>query len=225
MSNHIGDANKMVGAAQEAVPYGYVFTDDPTKFAMPGSGFHFGPVPPTDAINVIPLYAAPVAAAPVDLDAHGLRALDTCIADLRRLLGLAQDYDLDVMQMQSLETAIESLELRKIASTPATSGIDLPAMPMTTDREPDDSMPDGYFESNLDWARRPENADGLDWFIENHAAIRLLLDASPKGGSDLIAVVREMEHPAVDLLEAPAPDVIRAWARRIKQATSAEVGA
>lgn len=46
------------GAVQEAVPYGYVFTDDQTKFAMPGSGFHFGPVPPKDAINVIPLYAA-----------------------------------------------------------------------------------------------------------------------------------------------------------------------
>ncbi|GEM_PF-5837653 len=66
-------------------------------------------------------------------------------------------------------------------NTPAAPGIDLPAMPMTTDREPDDSMPDGYFESNLDWARRPENADALDWFIENHAAIRQLIDASPKG--------------------------------------------
>ncbi len=70
------------------------------------------------------LYAAPVAAAPVDLDEHGLRALDTCIADLRRLLELAPDYDLDVMQMQSLETAIESMELRKVASTPAAPGID-----------------------------------------------------------------------------------------------------
>ncbi|MBD9534688.1 hypothetical protein IB227_02335 [Stenotrophomonas sp. STM01] len=74
------------------------------------------------------LYAAPVAAAPVDLDAHGLRALDNCIADLRRLLELAKDYDLDVMQMQSLETAIESMELRKVASTPAAPGID-PADP------------------------------------------------------------------------------------------------
>ena len=51
-----------------------------------------------------------------------------------------------------------------------------------------------------------------------------LIDASPQGGSDLAAVVMEMEHPAVDLLEAPAPDVIRKWAKRIKQATSAEVG-
>ena len=63
--------------------------------------------------------AAPVAAAPVDRDAHGLRALDNCIADLRRLLELSKDYDLDVMQMQSLETAIESMELRKVATTPA----------------------------------------------------------------------------------------------------------
>lgn len=61
-------------------------------------------------------------------------------------------------------------------------------------------------------------------FLSKLDAAQQALDASPKGGSDLAAVVREMEHPAVDLLEAPAPDVIRKWAKRIKQAASAEVG-
>lgn len=40
-------------------PAGYWFTDDPAKFAMPGSGFHPGAVPPEDAIDVVPVYAAP----------------------------------------------------------------------------------------------------------------------------------------------------------------------
>ncbi|WNL50895.1 hypothetical protein Murka_0059 [Xanthomonas phage Murka] len=42
-------------------PVGYWFTDDPAKFAMPGSGFRPGAEPPVDAINVVPAYAAPPA--------------------------------------------------------------------------------------------------------------------------------------------------------------------
>lgn len=68
-------------------------------------------------------------------------------------------------------------------------------------------------------------ADGSETGTDMLRAVLRELQNSPKGGSDLIAVVREMEHPTVDLLEAPAPDVLRAWAKRIKQATSAEVGA
>lgn len=45
--------------AQE--PVGYLFTDDPAVYAMPGSGFHPGKEPPADAINVVPVYAAPPA--------------------------------------------------------------------------------------------------------------------------------------------------------------------
>lgn len=46
-------------------PVGYWFTDDPAKFAMPGSGFHPGAKPPVDAINVVPVYPpAPAAVAP-----------------------------------------------------------------------------------------------------------------------------------------------------------------
>ena len=47
-------------------PVGYLFTDDPAVYAMPGSGFHAGSQPPKDAINVVPVYAAPPAQA-VDL--------------------------------------------------------------------------------------------------------------------------------------------------------------
>jgi len=50
---------------------------------------------------------------PPALNEHGLRALDLCIGDLRGMLDLAKDYDLDDMQQQSLLTAIETLELRK----------------------------------------------------------------------------------------------------------------
>lgn len=113
-------------AAQEAVvwgirigasdSWGYTNNEEQADFLGKQSGLPY---------EKKPLYAAPVATAPVDLDAHGLRALDNCIADLRRLLELSQDYDLDVMQMQSLETAIESMELRKVASTPAAPGIEL----------------------------------------------------------------------------------------------------
>ncbi|WQI22597.1 hypothetical protein U2S91_08160 [Stenotrophomonas maltophilia] len=51
----------------EQEPVGYLFTDDPAVYAMPGSGFHSGKEPPADAINVVPVYAATPAQA-VDLD-------------------------------------------------------------------------------------------------------------------------------------------------------------
>ena len=44
--------------AQE--PLAWAFTDDPSVFAMPGSGVRAGKEPPEDAINIYPLYAAPV---------------------------------------------------------------------------------------------------------------------------------------------------------------------
>jgi hypothetical protein len=50
---------------------------------------------------------------PVALDAHGLRAMDFSIRDLKNILELAHDYDLDEMQQQSLLNAIETMELRK----------------------------------------------------------------------------------------------------------------
>lgn len=42
-------------------PVGYLFTDDPAVYAMPGSGFHPGKEPPANAINVVAVYAAPLA--------------------------------------------------------------------------------------------------------------------------------------------------------------------
>jgi len=56
-------------AARQPVgePVGYLFTDDPAVYAMPGSGFHSGAEPPKNAINVVPLYTAPPAQA-VDLE-------------------------------------------------------------------------------------------------------------------------------------------------------------
>lgn len=55
------------------VPVGYLFTDDPAVYAMPGSGFHSGKEPPADAINVVPVYAAPSAQG-ID-QAAGVRAI------------------------------------------------------------------------------------------------------------------------------------------------------
>ena len=110
--------------------------------------------------------AAPVAAAPVGLDAHGLRALDNCIRDLRRLLELADDFALDEMQMQSLETAIESMELRKVASTPAAPGFDL----------------EQFREAVVFW--RDCAVREFRYGTASEAdALLALIDASPKGGS------------------------------------------
>lgn len=121
--DHIGDANKMVGAAQEAVAW---FTDD---HLTDKSATTYDPSVAErwrkKGWPVTTLYAATVAAAPVVLDTHGLRALDNCIADLRRLLELAEDFALDVMQMQSLETAIESMQLRKVMGTATTPVVNL----------------------------------------------------------------------------------------------------
>lgn len=50
---------------------------------------------------------------PVALDAHGLRAIDYSIRDLKGLLENASDYDLDDITQQSLTTAIETMEMRK----------------------------------------------------------------------------------------------------------------
>lgn len=57
---------------------GYFFTDDPAIYAMPGSGFHSGAEPPANAINIIPVYAAPPAQS-VDLDAARREGHDCAI--------------------------------------------------------------------------------------------------------------------------------------------------
>jgi len=51
--------------------------------------------------------------------------MDRCIRELRSFIDVAHDYDLDEMAVQALETAIESMELRK---QPA-QGIDLGSIP------------------------------------------------------------------------------------------------
>jgi hypothetical protein len=53
-------------------PVGYLFTDDPAVYAMPGSGFHSGKEPPANAINVVPVYDAPPAQAVDDRFPNGL---------------------------------------------------------------------------------------------------------------------------------------------------------
>jgi|GEM_PF-3506629 len=70
------------------VPVGYLFTDDPAVYAMPGSGFHSGKEPPADAINVVPVYAAPPAQG-IDLAA---RPMDTAPRD-GTLVRLLVDFD------------------------------------------------------------------------------------------------------------------------------------
>ncbi|MGE8280097.1 MAG: hypothetical protein ACN6O2_06625 [Stenotrophomonas sp.] len=162
-------------AAQEAVAY--IVT--PFRTAHDGS-YENGPDElcfAEDASEYVrqtglPLYAAPVAAAPVDLDAHGLRALDNCINDLSRLIELADDFALDEMHVQSLLTAIESMELRKVASTPAAPGTDL-----------------AQFKDLIGFAawsaiNLPEIDPRRD-FIRQASELLALIDASPKGGSEL----------------------------------------
>lgn len=64
---------------------------------------------------------------------------------------------------------------RTDAITPAMAA-KVPAMPEMDDRQPwDDDEPDGYLESDLDWARR--NPEALDWLISNRTAIRSALRA------------------------------------------------
>lgn len=52
------------------------------------------------------------------------------------------------------------------------------AMPETDDRQLwDDAEPDGYLESNRDWARRNDAA--VEWLADNHVAIRAALTPAP----------------------------------------------
>ena len=54
----------------------------------------------------------------------------------------------------------------------------LEAMPETDDRQLwDDAEPDGYLESNRDWARRNDAA--VEWLADNHVAIRAALTPAP----------------------------------------------
>ena len=63
------------------------------------------------------------------------------------------------------------------AAPPAPSvAVKVPPMPQTEDRRPlDDDDPDGYLESNSDWA--VNNNDAVEWLADNHAAIRSALSA------------------------------------------------
>jgi|GEM_PF-3660698 len=168
--------------------------------------------------------AAPVAAAPVDLDAHGLRALDNCIRDLRRLLELAEDFALDDMQIQSLLTAIESMELRKRTSTPAAPGIDLGELAELL----------RIWLCNFDSGVRPDDdsepEEAALW--DRIERIRQqAIDASPKGGSDWEAtdadVAAWVARNDLGGSFGSKTDARTAFedARSAEQATSAEVGA
>ncbi len=225
--------------------------------------------------------AAPVAAAPVDLDAHGLRALDNCIRDLRRLLELADDFALDEMQIQSLWTAIESMELRKVMSAPAAPALSPGA---AFARQLIDARAENYIGEVFDTERgdievtaryvtgktpadklaeleaRPPAAPGIDTgklrelagaivaslnespFGNASTAIAMrrakqivaLIEASPKGGSDVItnsmvdracaAHDRMFNSVGNDTREDMRANM-RAALSAALQATSAEVGA
>ncbi|MEG0966749.1 MAG: hypothetical protein RSG92_15375 [Pseudomonas sp.] len=155
-------------AAQEAVPYGYVFTDDPAEFAIPGGGFHLGPVPPKDAINVVPLYAAPVAAAPVGDDGRPMVLVS-------QEFKAQAEYDAKISSDASsllrdnalgLAGSLPAMvgELLNLASTPAAPGIDLR---------------NALLQLREDALHMKDPGDTVNAYNR----VLALIDASPKGGS------------------------------------------
>jgi hypothetical protein len=125
MSNHIGDANKMVGAAQEAVrkPDGYHYRY-PTLY---GTGTYIRhnngeEVNGSKPIEAVPYYYAPVAAAP-DSELHALLANSTPLreAAFRALGFIDRESSGGEESYRHLQKALHD----ECASTPAAPGIDL----------------------------------------------------------------------------------------------------
>jgi hypothetical protein len=56
------------------------------------------------------------------LDSHGIKALERCERELQKFIELAGDYDLDEMSVQALQTAIESMQMRREGSLRAQVG-------------------------------------------------------------------------------------------------------
>ena len=83
---------------------------DRVEFALRDAGFDYD-----EAFRIAHLAARPQDASgdAEALTAHGIRALDRCCGELRNFIELAGDYDLDEMAVQALQTAIESMEMRK----------------------------------------------------------------------------------------------------------------
>ncbi len=121
-------------------PVGYLFTDDPAVYAMPGSGFHSGAEPPKNAINVVPLYAAPPAQQPAQVYLDGMdRALGEAIDQRDRYHDMADDLaghiaaitGADIGEHSSAncpwQNAIEAAEEYKAAQA-----VDLEPRPMNT---------------------------------------------------------------------------------------------
>lgn len=82
-------------------PVGYLFTDDPAVYAMPGSGFHSGKEPPADAINVVPVYAAPPAQG---IDLGHARAIELLLAVAEAAYTLADNSN-DMEDCENVEHA------------------------------------------------------------------------------------------------------------------------
>lgn len=53
-----------------------------------------------------------------ELTEHGRKALERCIREHQNFIRLADDYDLDEMSVQALQTAIESMQMRLDDSKP-----------------------------------------------------------------------------------------------------------
>lgn len=61
----------------------------------------------------------------------------------------------------------------------------IPPMPKTEDRRPwDDDCPDGYLESDVDWARN--NPEAITWLADNHEAIRAALTTTPQEAAKVL---------------------------------------
>ncbi|WP_303748382.1 hypothetical protein [Stenotrophomonas pigmentata] len=217
MNNHIGDANKMVGATQEAVGWQWRWLDTDNKWSEWADGGSRKEIDARiarwmvdgegDRLQVRPVFAAPVAAAP---------GLDPGLYSWLKERGIAPDSHDGLIEMDEVVEALNEHERQLLASTPAAPGIDLR------------KLTDSWLEqAERVSAKSPDKAAGL-WACAKE--LRDLIDTSPKGGS---ADPRGLKLPCLpfavfDEFGVGADDRVadygRACAAAAMQATSAEVG-
>ncbi|PZP49816.1 MAG: hypothetical protein DI595_12730 [Agrobacterium fabrum] len=105
------------------------------------------------------LSAAEPVAVRHDFDGHGFQYIDS---------GSGSDW-------KTRHPDAQMLYDRPQQPTPSVA-VKVPTMPQIEDRRPlDDDDPDGYLESNSDWA--VNNNDAVEWLADNHAAIRSAISA------------------------------------------------
>jgi hypothetical protein len=140
------------------------------------------------------------------LDSHGIKALERCERELQKFIELAGDYDLDEMSVQALQTAIESMQMRREGSLRAQVGGEAQTMPKPTRVHVVGETAFVVGTPQRNWDEESEDAHNCDYMgcgsFGPHVLFRVpvTIEPMPAPAPDAVeSIINDMECDASDI--------------------------